>query len=53
LAGDHDRGADLLTLAEDLARGSMSKYDECRSVQWIRTMADFRDFDRAERMASS
>ncbi len=52
-ADDLDCGPDLLSLAEEVARGSMNKYDEHRTVQWIRTVTDVRDFDRAERLANS
>lgn len=46
--GDQGRGGELLDLTEDVARRVLGAEDQRRSVMWIRTMADFEDFDRAE-----
>jgi hypothetical protein len=52
-ADELERGAELLVLTEKLARRRTHPSDERRSVLWIRTMADCRDFDRAEEYARS
>ncbi|RKT87240.1 hypothetical protein SAMN05421805_102347 [Saccharopolyspora antimicrobica] len=47
------QGAEMLALAEDVARATTSPDDELRSLLWIRAMADAEDFERAERFAAS
>ena len=51
--GDEGTARNLLALATDVARADPDPAGERLSVTWIQTMADFRDFDRAERAARS
>jgi tetratricopeptide (TPR) repeat protein len=48
-----EHGAEMLTLAEDVARAAITPSDECRSLLWVRAMGDAKDFDRAQRLAAS
>ncbi|KAA5837198.1 hypothetical protein F1721_05190 [Saccharopolyspora hirsuta] len=52
-ANDLEHGAELLELAESIARKIISADDQRRSLLWIKTVADFQDFDRAEALARS
>ncbi|PSL53892.1 hypothetical protein B0I31_108339 [Saccharothrix carnea] len=52
-ADDVEQASELLALAEEVARADIGPEDEKRSVLWIRTMADFSDFPRAESLARS
>ncbi|WP_338596700.1 hypothetical protein [Saccharopolyspora sp. SCSIO 74807] len=48
-----EQGADMIALAEYVARAATAPDDERRLLLWIRAMGDADDLDRAERWAAS
>ncbi|ONI92320.1 hypothetical protein ALI22I_04465 [Saccharothrix sp. ALI-22-I] len=48
-----ERASHLVTLTEDAARPASTSIDERRLLRWVQVMADFAEFDRAERLVRS